>query len=38
MGFADINALVEFNVANPGQIVKSVMMIYDAPPFGLCTH
>jgi NitT/TauT family transport system substrate-binding protein len=35
MGFADINALVEFNVANPGQSVKSVMMIYDAPPFGL---
>ena len=37
MGFADINALVEFNVANPGQSVKSVMMIYDAPPFGLYT-
>jgi NitT/TauT family transport system substrate-binding protein len=35
MGFADINALVEFNAANPGQTVKSVMMIYDAPPFGL---
>lgn len=35
MGFADINALVEFNVANPGQSVKCVMMIYDAPPFGL---
>jgi NitT/TauT family transport system substrate-binding protein len=35
MGFADINALVEFNAANPGQAVKSVMMIYDAPPFGL---
>jgi NitT/TauT family transport system substrate-binding protein len=37
MGFADINTLVEFNVANPGQSVKSVMMIYDAPPFGLYT-
>ena len=37
MGFADINALVEFNVANPGQSVKCVMMIYDAPPFGLYT-
>jgi NitT/TauT family transport system substrate-binding protein len=35
MGFADINALVEFNAANPGQSVKCVMMIYDAPPFGL---
>ena len=35
MGFADINALVEFMVANPGQPVKSVMMLYDAPPFGV---
>lgn len=37
MGFADINALVEFNVANPGQAVKAVMMVYDAAPFGLYT-
>lgn len=37
MGFADINALVEFNVANPGQAVKAVLMVYDAPPFGLYT-
>jgi NitT/TauT family transport system substrate-binding protein len=35
MGFADINSLVEFVVANPGQPVKSVMMLYDAPPFGV---
>ena len=35
MGFADINTLVEFNAANPGQSVKAVMMIYDAAPFGL---
>lgn len=35
MGFADINALVEFSVSNPGQAPKAVMMIYDAPPFGL---
>jgi len=35
MGFADINALVEFVVNNPGQPVKSVMMLYDAPPFGV---
>ena len=26
MGFADINALVDFNVQNPGQSVKAVMM------------
>jgi NitT/TauT family transport system substrate-binding protein len=35
MGFADINALVEFNAQNPGRTAKAVMMIYDAPPFGL---
>ncbi len=35
MGFADINALVEFNVANPGQAAKAVLMIYDAAPFGV---
>jgi NitT/TauT family transport system substrate-binding protein len=35
MGFADINALVEFMAANPGQPIKSVMMLYDAPPFGV---
>jgi NitT/TauT family transport system substrate-binding protein len=35
MGFADINSLVEFNAANPGQAAKAVMMVYDAPPFGV---
>jgi NitT/TauT family transport system substrate-binding protein len=35
MGFADINSLVEFNAANPGQSVQAVMMIYDSAPFGL---
>jgi NitT/TauT family transport system substrate-binding protein len=37
MGFADINALVEFTVQNPDQEVKAVFMVYDAPPFGLYT-
>lgn len=37
MGFADINALVEFNAANPGQNVKAVMMLYDVAPFGVYT-
>jgi NitT/TauT family transport system substrate-binding protein len=37
MGFADINALVDFNAQNPGQSVKAVMMGYDAPPFSLFT-
>lgn len=35
MGFADINALVEFDAAHPDQAAKAVMMVYDAPPFGL---
>ncbi len=35
MGFADINSLVEFNVKNPTQAVKAVMMAYDFPPFGV---
>ncbi|MEM1399351.1 MAG: ABC transporter substrate-binding protein [Pseudomonadota bacterium] len=37
MGFADINALVDFTVQNPDQSVKSVMMAYDAPPFSIFT-
>jgi NitT/TauT family transport system substrate-binding protein len=37
MGFADINALVEFDVQNPDQGVKGVMMVYDAAPFSLWT-
>jgi NitT/TauT family transport system substrate-binding protein len=35
MGFADINALIEYNVKNPEGQVKAVMMAYDAPPFGV---
>jgi len=37
MGFADINALVDFNAQNPDQSVKAVMMGYDAAPFSLFT-
>lgn len=37
MGFADINALVDFNAKNPEQSVKAVMMAYDAAPFSLFT-
>lgn len=35
MGFADINALIEYNAKNPDGQVKAVMMAYDAPPFGV---
>ncbi|HEX6958537.1 MAG TPA: ABC transporter substrate-binding protein [Ferrovibrio sp.] len=35
MGYADINALIEYNVKNPDSQVKAVMMGYDAGPFGV---
>ncbi len=35
MGFADINALIEYNSQNADKQIKSVMMMYDAPPFSL---
>jgi len=35
MGFADINALVEYNVANADKAIKAVFMAYDFPPFGV---
>ncbi len=34
---ADINSLVEFNVANPGRNLKAFFVIYDVPPFALFT-
>ena len=35
MGFADINALIDYNSKNPDKAIKCVMMVYDAPPFSL---
>jgi len=35
MGFADINRVIEFSATHPRPLVKAVMMIYDAPPFGI---
>lgn len=35
LGFADINSLIEYNAANPDKQIKSVMMVYDAAPFGV---
>ncbi|TVQ95659.1 MAG: taurine ABC transporter permease [Desulfovibrionales bacterium] len=35
VGFADINAMIEFNVNNPEQALKAVLMIYDHPPFAI---
>lgn len=37
MGMADINAVVNFLVENPGQDIKAVYMLYDAPPFSVFT-
>ena len=30
MGMADINAVINYNAANPDAMIKTVMMIYDA--------
>src|SRR5919201_41231 len=35
LGFADINALIEYNAANPDKAIKAVMVIYDFPPFSV---
>ena len=35
MGFGDINALVEFMDAQPDTKIKTVMMIYERPPFAV---
>jgi len=35
LGFADINALIEYNAANAGKEIKAVMSVYDHAPFGV---
>ncbi|MBM3623369.1 MAG: ABC transporter substrate-binding protein [Alphaproteobacteria bacterium] len=35
IGFADVNALIEYNAKNPGKEILSVFMAYDFPPFGV---
>ncbi len=35
LGFADVNALIEYNAANADKAIKAVMMVYDFPPFGV---
>lgn len=37
MGFADINSMIEFNVANPDQALIAIAIVYDYPPFSLVT-
>jgi len=35
LGFADINALIEYDAANADKTIKCVMVIYDFPPFSV---
>jgi NitT/TauT family transport system substrate-binding protein len=35
IGFADVNALIEYNAKNPGKEILCVFMAYDFPPFGV---
>ena len=34
IGFADVNATIEYNAKNPGKEVMCVFMAYDYAPFG----
>ncbi len=35
IGLADINALIQYNAKNKGKEIKSVMMMYEQPPFSI---
>lgn len=35
IGLADINALIQYNAKNKGNEIKSVMMMYEQPPFSI---
>jgi NitT/TauT family transport system substrate-binding protein len=35
IGFADVNATIEYNAKNPGKEVMTVFMAYDHAPFGV---
>ena len=35
IGLADINALIQYNAKNKGAEIKSVMMMYEQPPFSI---
>jgi len=37
MGFPDINALIQYNSANPDKMIQEVMMGYEQPPFSIFT-
>ena len=35
IGLADINALIQYNAKNKGAEIKTVMMMYEQPPFSI---
>jgi len=37
LGFADINSMIEFNVANPDRALIAIAMVYDYAPFSIVT-
>ena len=36
LGWADINAIIQYNAGNPEKAIKTVMMLYEQPPFSIC--
>jgi NitT/TauT family transport system substrate-binding protein len=36
IGWADINALIQYNAKNPDRAIKTVLMLYEQPPFSIC--
>ena len=36
IGWPDINALIEFNSKNPDKAIKTILMLYEQPPFSVC--
>jgi NitT/TauT family transport system substrate-binding protein len=36
LGWADINAIIQYNSKNPNKAIKTVMMLYEQPPFSIC--
>jgi len=36
LGWADINAIIKYNAKNPDRAIKTVMMLYEQPPFSVC--
>ena len=36
LGWADINAIIQYNSKNPDRAIKTVLMLYEQPPFSIC--